>query len=260
MSIAYQFLSLTHPRLRHAMSGRRAELPAEGDVGHGPNTVAAIIETNRTAFLEAGGFAPEALVVPRQSHGTTVATARAADRGRGRFPLFDGFLATDSIITNEVDLPLGIIVADCVPVLLFDPVATALGVAHAGWRGTVGGIVRNTIIAMQQQFGTQPEDLLVGIGPSIGPCCYAVGDEVLDAWNAAVPHAEHVITTRGEARHFDLWQANAVQIEAAGVPSAQIELSGICVRCALEQFFSYRGARQTSAAPGRNMLVAQLST
>lgn len=260
MSIAYQFPSLLLPRLRHSMSGRIPEAPAEGDVGHGPNTVAPVIERNRTDFLEAGGFSPGALVVPRQSHGTAVATARADDRGRGRFPLFDGFPATDAMITDEVDLPLGIIVADCVPVLLFDPVAGALGVAHAGWRGTVGGIVRNTISAMQQQFGTRPVDLLVGIGPSIGPCCYAVGDEVIDAWHAAVPNAEQVVTTHGDARHFDLWRANAVQIEAAGVPAAQIEQSNVCVRCALDRFFSYRGARQTSAAPGRNMLVAQLTT
>lgn len=260
MSIAYQFPTLTHPSLQHAMSGRLTAAPAEGDVGHGPNTVPDVIERNRNAFLHAGGFASDALVVPRQSHGSAVATVRAEDRGRGRFPLFDGFPATDAMITNEVALPLGIIVADCVPVLFFDPVQSALGVAHAGWRGTVGGIVRNTIVAMQQQFGTQPKDLLVGIGPSIGPCCYAVGDEVIDAWNAAVPGAEHVINAHDDARHFDLWQANAVQIEAAGVPATQIEQSSRCVRCALDEFFSYRGARQTPAAPGRNMLVAQLRT
>lgn len=245
--------------LVQAMSGRCKEAPAEGDLGYTPHNDHAVIDDNRDAFLRSVGVDPLALTLGRQVHGTTVAQVRSADRGRGRPPRFDGFPATDALVTDACDVALGTVVADCVPLLVYDTRRHVLGVAHAGWRGTVGLIARNVVVALQANFGSQPADLVAGIGPSIGPCCYEVGADVLDAWgDSGVSHLETAVVRRGEAYHFDLWTANQLQLVEAGLPSSQIEVSQICTRCEYERFFSYRGARAGLGTAGRMMLVAQL--
>jgi len=257
--IAFQFASFANLPLRHAMSGRIAGEIADGDVGHGPNTVADEIEHNRAAFIDSAGFSMADLVVSRQTHGTQVAVVGSADRGRGLFPAFDGFPATDAMVTNEPTVALGTIVADCVPILLYDPVRHVVGLAHAGWRGTVGQIAAATVAAMNCEFGTEPGDVLAGIGPSIGPCCYEVGQEVIDAWNAAdVVDGSSAVVERGTGYHFDLWAANRLVLIQAGISDDRIETSGVCVRCEYDRFFSYRATRQIGTQPGRNMMVAQL--
>jgi YfiH family protein len=241
------------------MSGRQSGEPADGDVGHGPNTNAGEIEHNRSAFIEAIGCSMADLIVSRQTHGTQVAIARHADRGRGLYPAFDGFPATDAMVTNDPSVALGTIVADCVPILIYDPIQHAIGLAHAGWRGTVGKIAAGTVATMAETFGSDPGDLVAGIGPSIGPCCYEVGREVIDGWiEAEVAGYDAAVIERDTGYHFDLWAANRLVLIQAGLSGSRIESSGVCVRCAHERFFSYRATRQIGARPGRNMLVAQL--
>ena len=126
--IAFQF-----PRvqggfpLRHAMSGRVPGIDADGDTGHGPNTDGDVIERNGAPFIAAAGCAMADLVISRQTHGTRVQVADAADRGRGLYPAFDGFPATDAMVTNDPAVALGIIVADCDPILLYDQRLHTLG-------------------------------------------------------------------------------------------------------------------------------------
>jgi YfiH family protein len=241
------------------MSGRLPGEPADGDVGHGPNTNEVEIEHNRAAFIEAAGFSMADLVISRQTHGTQVAVVNHADRGRGLFPAFDGFPATDAMVTNESYVALGTIVADCVPILLYDPVNHAIGLAHAGWRGTVGRIAAATVRTMAESYGSDPGDLIAGIGPSIGPCCYEVGSEVVRGWaEAEVAGYESAVIERGTGYHFDLWVANRLVLIQAGLSNERIESSGVCVRCEHERYFSYRAARQIGARPGRNLMVAQL--
>jgi copper oxidase (laccase) domain-containing protein len=113
---------------------------------------------------------------------------------------------------------------------------------------------------MAEVFGTNPADVVAGIGPSIGPCCYEVGAEVIDGWLATgVAGAAQAVEDRQSSYHFDLWSANRLALLGAGVSSEQIEVSGICVRCEVERFFSYRASKQGVASPGRMMLVAQLA-
>jgi YfiH family protein len=241
------------------MSGRVPGAAADGDVGHGPQTDSAVIERNRDAFITEAGFSMADLVISRQTHGTNVAIAVATDRGRGLYPAFDGFPATDAMVTNESSVALGTIVADCVPILLYDPRQHALGLAHAGWRGTVGQIAAKTVRTMTDAFDTDPNDIVAGIGPSIGPCCYEVGREVIDAWQSAgLSGWRRAVIERGSGYHLDLWAANRLVLINAGVPDRQIEYSADCVRCEHERFFSYRATRQIGRPPGRNLMVAQL--
>lgn len=257
--IAFQFAEFKRYPLRHAMSGKVAGAEGEGDVGHGPYTDSAIIERNRATFVEDAGFSMADLVIGRQTHGTRVQVVTAADRGRGLYPAFDGFPATDAMVTDGPSVALGTIVADCVPILLYDIRQHALGLAHAGWRGTVGNIAAETVRTMTDAFGTDPRDIIAGIGPSIGPCCYEVGIEVIDAWYASeVANPRRAVIECGSGYHFDLWAANRHVLVQAGVPEDQIEYSEHCVRCEHDRFFSYRATRQAGAVPGRNLMVAQL--
>ena len=117
--------------------------------------------------------------------------------------------------------------ADCQPILLYDPVRHALGLVHAGWRGVALGIARRAVEAMQEAFGTQPKDLVAGLGPAIGPCCYTVGHEVAAAMGYALPDWSQVMQVEGEATwRLDLSAANAQLLAAAGV--RQIEAADLC--------------------------------
>lgn len=256
--VAFRFSSLAEMPLVHGMSGRRHGSGHDGDVGHGRGTEPETIESNRTAFLAALRVAPEALTVGRQTHGARVEVVDAKSRGRGRYPAFDGFPATDGLVTNDPSVALGVIVADCVPLVIYDPRAHAVGVVHAGWRGTVAGIAAVAVRTMRNQFGSDPALLRVGIGPSIGPCCYEVGTEVRDAWrDTGVDPNESAIAKNGA--HFDLWTANRLALASVGVDERHIETSGVCVRCQVDRYFSYRAAGTGAATAGRMLMVAQLT-
>jgi YfiH family protein len=146
---------------------------------------------------------------------------------------------TDALVTDVPGVFLMLRFADCVPVLFHDPVRQAVGLAHAGWRGTVSHIARATVEKMVDAFGCSPADIRAGIGPSIGPCCYEVGPEVVSAAQKAFPDAPFVLQRgSGERWHFDLWAANHHQLAAAGV--TEIELSGLCTACRTDEWFSHR--------------------
>lgn len=144
----------------------------------------------------------------------------------------------DALITNTPNVPLLLRFADCVPILFFDPVRRAVGIAHAGWRGTVLKLAVRTAQAMRDAFGTQPRDLIVGIAPSIGPCCYEIGDDVSARVREAFSAAADLLHSHNGKTHFDLWQANAGQLRALGVE--QIEIASLCTAHHTGDFFSHR--------------------
>jgi len=141
----------------------------------------------------------------------------------------------DALITGQAGFALAIRTADCVPILIADPEHRAVAAVHAGWRGTVSGILTKTLAAMAKRFGTAPEKTLVAIGPAIGPCCFEVGPEV------AVQFGHPI-----ENRHVDLIEANRQQVLRAGVPVAQITVSGRCTHCDPTLFHSFRRDREQS--------------
>ncbi len=144
----------------------------------------------------------------------------------------------DVLITNTPNLNLMLRFADCVPILMYDPTHRAIGIAHAGWRGTVLKIVTRTVQAMMNTFATRPQDLIAGIAPSIGPCCYQIGDDVIARVREAYTNADDLLVSHNGGVHLDLWQANATQLRALGVE--QIEMSNVCTAHRTDDFYSWR--------------------
>ena len=230
----------------HGLSGRLggvsdapyASLDLALHVGDVPS---AVIE-NRQRYLAALGLDASRLVTPEQVHGETIARVTAAEAGRGALAYADSIAATDALITDEEDLPLLLCFADCTPILFLDPVRRAVGIAHGGWKGTVRRIAAKTVQRMQQDFGSRLEDILVGIGPAIGPCCYEVGSEVADRFRAAFPGHDEELFTEPQAGsvHLNLWAANRIQLEELGIPHAHIDCAAVCTACNHAIFYSYR--------------------
>lgn len=255
----FQFFQFRDAPLVHAMSGRRADAPAEGDIAYSPNTGAAQTAANRQTFFANMGLDLAALTLGKQVHGDRVVPVIDSDRGRGQPPDFDGFPDTDGLVTSETDVALGVIIGDCVPVLLYDPVKHVVGLVHAGWRGTVATIARRAVEIMKAGYGCRPRTILAGIGPSIGPCCYEVGDEVIDAWMANnIPYARHAVIQSGDRQHFDLWTANRYALMEAGLQRRNIEDAAICTRCEYERYFSRRAHVAGVSPKGSQMMVVQL--
>lgn len=161
---------------------------------------------------------------------------------------------TDALITDTPGLPLCVIMADCVPVLVYDSVHHALGLLHAGWQGTVARLASTTVRAMVARFGSDPATLLAAIGPSIGPDEYEVGADVVERARAAYGEDAPILRPHpvdGKA-YFDLWGANAYDLRSAGVE--RIEVAGISTATTLDEFYSWRVARDT----GRFATIATL--
>jgi YfiH family protein len=188
---------------------------------------------NQDLICQALGFATDDIVSPHQVHGAETACVTRRDRGR----VID---AVDGLITNELGVLLMLRFADCTPVWFYDPIRRAIGLVHAGWRGTVAGIVRETVAKMRSVFGSRPSDLVVGIGPAIGPCCYEVGPDVARAVARYFPaNVPWVLDPRSADRwHLDLWLANELQLEQAGVQ--HIQVAEICTACNTDEWFSHR--------------------
>lgn len=145
----------------------------------------------------------------------------------------------DIILTDNPAVTLFMRYADCVPILLYDPVKKAIGLAHAGWQGTVLKVAQSAVAAMQSRYGTHPADLLAAIGPSISPQRYQVGPEVVQQVNQAFgADAPALLPQYGDATHFDLWAANQLTLEQAGLQ--QVELAGICTADNTADWFSHR--------------------
>jgi polyphenol oxidase len=205
------------------------------------------VEQNLRRVADALGTRREHLVSPNQRHTTRAAAVTPADRGRV-------LPETDTLLTADADVPVLLRYADCTPILLYDPRRAAIAVVHSGWRGTVAGAVPAALRALAGQFGTRLEEVVAGVGPSIGPCCYEVGDEVVAAAREAFSDAESLLPRNGNGRrHFDLWGANRYWLTEAGV--RQVEVAEICTACHQDEFFSYRGGNGRTGHFGAIMML-----
>jgi purine-nucleoside/S-methyl-5'-thioadenosine phosphorylase / adenosine deaminase len=191
--------------------------------------------------LAALGVEPHAVRYARQVHGDVCLDADT--------PGTSGLVGTgDALITRKRGRPLAIFTADCVPLIVADPEGSALGVAHAGWRGTVRGVAGRLVAALLAQPGVRADRLRAAIGPSIGPCCYEVDAPVVTPLRAAFPKSWErwvrpvVPANPGGPDHWwlDLWAANADQLVAAGVSPGSILSPRLCTGCRRDLFFSYR--------------------
>jgi hypothetical protein len=204
---------------------------------------------NRKLLANAVGFPLESLTTSKQVHKNKVAIVTPENRGKGSSDYQSAIDNSDALITRYPDILLFVHLADCVPILLYDPVQKVIGAVHAGWRGTVLNIVQNTVNSMTKTFRSDPKNIYAGIGPSIGPCCYEVGNEVINE-----APKEFIITRDGKS-YFDLWDANRKQLLNTGIPSANIELAGICTMENSDQFFSSRADHGVTGRFGAGIMI-----
>jgi YfiH family protein len=232
-----------------------------------------MVEQNRQAFLHTLGVAQGRkswpLITLRQIHSDLI-------RYVAKPP--DGPLSGDGLVTSTPGLLLAIQTADCLPVILVDTKRRALGVFHAGWRGTVHRIVEKGVGEMRRYFATRPQDIKAAIGPGIHNCCYEVGSEVVAKFESQFPYAGELfreikesdpvrekypllfLTARAPGHSelptrilLDLVEANRRQLITTGVPAKNISASPLCTECRKDLLFSYRGERGKT---GRMMAVA----
>jgi YfiH family protein len=169
-------------------------------------------------------------------HGTDIVHADAAR------PLENHPERADIILTDNPEVSLFMRFADCVPLLFHDPQKKVIGISHAGWMGTVKGVATTTIEGMQSRYGCNPKDIVAGIGPSIGVDHYEVGEEVVSQFHEKYgKDTERIIQTRDGITYLDLWTANLIQLQNAGVE--QVQVSGVCTACHLDDWFSHRAEK-----------------
>lgn len=210
---------------------------------------------NRLELAGNVGFDLKRLVVGHQVHGSAVAEIGDNEAGRGGCDDESRIPDTDALVTDKEDLCLMALTADCAPVLFFDPVRRVIAAAHAGWRGTVAGIAAKTVRLMCERYGCRATDILAGIGPAIGPCCFEVGEEVAEAFYPLYKEMVYPGKASGKYR-IDLGGANRVQLLDAGLESAHIELSGLCTVCCHDDFFSYRYAGALAGRFGSGIMLS----
>jgi polyphenol oxidase len=239
------------------------------NLGFTQNDAKTVVEHNRAAFLRQLGAGRERgrgngshlwpLVTLRQVHSDIIRFVDSPPKSQ---------LAGDGLITAKPGLLLGIQTADCLPIILVDPKRRAVGVFHAGWRGTAKRIVEKGVGEMRRHFGSRPRDLKAAIGPGIHGCCYEVGEEVREKFESQFAYAWKLfreveesdpvrkkypmlfLTARAPGHSvlpkkifLDLMEANRQQLLAAGVPAKSIEASPLCTNCHTDLLFSYRSER-----------------
>ncbi len=181
---------------------------------------------NKELYERSFSFKSGTLKTLTQVHGNKVAVAGD-----------DTDTEADAIITDQHDLPIGVLTADCVPILLCNEDKKAVGAVHAGWRGMVGGIIENTIEALKERYGAKADELTALIGPAIGPCCYEVSEDVAEQFREKL---HNVIRVQDDNIFLDLPSGAFSILSKAGVRAEKIWSSGHCTSCETDLFFSYR--------------------
>jgi YfiH family protein len=249
--ITYHFESLAVEGLVHAVFTRLGGVSSEPfdtlNVSHNVGDDEAAVAENHARVCAHLGLVAAQVTSPRQIHSNRVVAVTGREAG-STIP------DTDGLVTATPGVALMLRFADCQPVLLYDPAHHALGLIHAGWRGVAQGIARRAVETMVEAFGTRPEDLLAGLGPAIGPCCYTVGDKVAAAMGYVLPEWSEAMTPLGEGSwRLDLSVANAQQLAAEGVK--QIEAANLCTSCRQDEFYSHRAG---NGRTGRFAVIAFL--
>jgi hypothetical protein len=243
----YRFASLEDHGIYHALFTRHGGFSPTP--WHSLNFGASVgddlhrVIQNRETALKSLHIRPNSVFDVYQVHSTIIVkTNKPLDPNEAHFK-------ADAIITNQPGVTLMMRFADCVPILLFDPVNRAIAIIHAGWIGTVDKIARKSVLEMVANYGTNPKDIIAAIGPSIGPDHYSVGKDVIDRVKASFGEkAKQVIVYHQNKSIFDLWKANQIVLADVGVRN--IEISEICTCCNLGDWYSHRGEFGTTGRFG----------
>ncbi|MDH3214953.1 MAG: peptidoglycan editing factor PgeF [Candidatus Krumholzibacteria bacterium] len=225
------------------MAGRSAGVYHSLNLGLGVGDDPDAVLENRAMLAEALGIEPLSLTFAEQVHGSKVAVVKSPSRGRGAVTNDDALSKTDALVTNVRDLPLMVLIADCVAISFYDPHQNAVGLAHAGWKGTLGRIAELTVAKMVSAFGCDPADIVAGISPSIGRGHYDVGEEVVDAFRKEFGRQVTNDLAQEDMDgtcYLDLWAANESQLLGQGIPAENIALAEMCTACHPGRFYSHR--------------------
>ena len=194
------------------------------------------VRCNRDLSLEAFGRAPASVYDVWQVHSADVVCVRSPRQPE------EAYRQADIILTDRHEVTLFMRFADCVPILLHDPRKGIIALAHAGWMGTLGDVAPTTVEAMKKNYGSNPADIVAGIGPSIGPDHYEIGaDVILQVMQKFGDESELFLKSHQGKIHFNLWETNRHLLDRAGV--GQIEVAGICTACNTQDWFSHRAEK-----------------
>ncbi|MGH2793395.1 MAG: peptidoglycan editing factor PgeF [Actinomycetota bacterium] len=202
-----------------------------------------VVRRNRTRAVSAVGGSLSSWTGARQVHGTRIVKVDGGVRGAGWDSPAHVIPDADALWTDEPDVGLVVLTADCVPILLADRDAGRIAVVHSGWRGLVAGIIEESVGAVGN-----PDALVAFIGPAVGPCCYEVGEEVAAPAEARLGD---VVRRRGDRTHLDLWRGATIALARSGV--REIWPAALCTKCEPGRFYSHR-----AGAHGRQGLIARL--
>lgn len=194
---------------------------------------------NRKRLLHAVGLSIDTLTLGSQVHSPNVTTVQMKMAGAGALDFETALPESDALITSVPGITVAVLVADCVPLLLYDPVQRVVGAVHAGRMGTLAEIAQRTVEVMSAQYSTVPSDIVAGIGPSICASHYQVSAEAQQQISES-SSSDHLIRIAGGTAHFDLWGANASQLIESGVSKENIAIAKLCTYENAEMFFSER--------------------
>lgn len=200
-----------------------------------------VLENYRRICFVTGAY-PGDMVFAKQVHGSRILYVDQQDRGKGLTRPTE-MEAVDGLMTDRPQVALVTFHADCVPVYFLDPVRKVIGLTHAGWRGTVAQIGAKMVENFMRDFHSRPEDILVGIGPSIGPCCFEVGQEVAEEFRKMYPEEQDRVVLPAqnpEKQMVNLWEANRISVRRLGVPDENITMPDLCTACHPDYFYSHR--------------------
>lgn len=224
-------------RLGGVSEGCYSSLNLGYHTGDHPDAVAA----NRRLVARALGIEDDRFFTVNQVHGDRVLVIESEAELFAK----KGSMA-DAIVTHLNNVALTILCADCQVVYLYDPVRQVIGIAHAGWRGTVARVAARCLQEMSRIYGSRPQDCQAALSPAAGPCCYEVGDNVYQAVRDAFPGLWQGLITEKEDDskwYYNMSQANFIVLQDAGVRKENIFISGMCTLCCQDIFFSHRGSQ-----------------
>lgn len=224
------------------------------NLGTGTGDAEANILTNYTLLGRALDFDLQTVVTSHQVHGSRIAVVEDVPCSAVRFPRAHALDGYDGLLTEQPGVVLMIRIADCVPIILYEPDRNMLALAHAGWRGTLASIAEKTVGEMLRR-GCRADRIYAGIGPAIGPCCFSVQSNTADRFRSSFGKGCPALHQAAAGARIDLPELNRLQLLRAGIPPDHIECAGLCTACSLHLFFSHRGEQGKT---GRFVLCAGL--
>ena len=248
------------PFIRHGFSTRIGGI-SEGaysylNLGFKTGDMQGNVKENIRKFVSAVGLNHENLVISDQIHSDNIKIVNCWDKGKGYSKQKD-YSGIDGLVTSVPNIPLMAMFADCVPIFFIDTAKKIIGISHAGWKGTKLKIGEKTVQAMKDTYDSKADEIIAVMGPSIGKCCYEVDDIIMEQFSAGFIDTSTFIFPKERGKYWiDLWEANRIVLNEAGIQNKNIIISGLCTGCNLDLFYSYRKEKGNT---GRMGAVIQLT-